>query len=62
MKGYYSALSTDGCELQVQTSYSGLVNNDFDDFKKRVDDSLKKLADATPAKPSTPDASTAPPK
>ncbi len=32
-----------GCELQVQTAYSGLVNNDYGDFKKRVDDSLTKL-------------------
>jgi hypothetical protein len=31
------------CELQVQTAYSGLVNNDYGDFKKRVDDSLTKL-------------------
>ena len=31
------------CELQVQTAFSGLVNNDFGDFKKRVDDSLAKL-------------------
>jgi len=32
-----------GCELQVQTAYSGLVNNDFGDFKKRLDESLTKL-------------------
>jgi hypothetical protein len=32
-----------GCELQVQTAYSGLVNNDAGDFKKRVDESLAKL-------------------
>ena len=30
-------------ELQVQTAYSGLVNNDYGDFKKRVDESLTKL-------------------
>lgn len=32
-----------GCELQVQTAFSGMVNNDYGDFKKRVDDSLTKL-------------------
>jgi hypothetical protein len=32
-----------GCELQVQTAFSGLANNDYGDFKKRVDDSLTKL-------------------
>lgn len=31
------------CELQIQTAYSGLVNNDAGDFKKRVDESLAKL-------------------
>ena len=41
-----------GCELQVQTSYSGFVNNDSEDLKKRVDASLVKLSgDSQPAKP-----------
>lgn len=31
------------CELQVQTAYSGLVNNDAGDLKKRVEASLSKL-------------------
>jgi PEGA domain-containing protein len=31
------------CELQVQTAYSGIVNNDAGDLKKRVDESLAKL-------------------
>jgi hypothetical protein len=31
------------CELQVQTAFSGLVNNDSGDFKKRVEESLAKL-------------------
>jgi hypothetical protein len=31
------------CELQVQTAFSGLVNDDFADFKKRVNESLAKL-------------------
>ena len=44
-----------GCELQVQTSYSGFVNNDADDLKKRVDASLVKLSgDSQPAKPIEP--------
>lgn len=38
------------CELQVQTAFSGLVNNDYGDFKERIDKSLAKLqAAATPA-------------
>jgi hypothetical protein len=36
------------CEMQVQTSFSGLVNNDEGDFKRRVEASLEKLR-ATPA-------------
>jgi hypothetical protein len=42
-----------GCELQVQTSYSGLVNDDVDALKKRVDESLTKLGSTAqpPAKP-----------
>jgi hypothetical protein len=31
------------CEMQVQTAYTGLVNNDAGDFKKRVEESLAKL-------------------
>ncbi len=31
------------CELQIQTAYSGLGNNDAGDLKKRVDQSLAKL-------------------
>ncbi len=37
-----------GCEMQIQTAFSGLVNSDAADFKKRVDDSLAKLP-AAPA-------------
>jgi hypothetical protein len=40
------------CELQVQTAYSGLINNDAGDLKKRVDESLAKLK-AAPATDST---------
>jgi hypothetical protein len=43
-----------GCELQVQTSYSGFVNDDVDALKKRVDESLTKLGSAAP--PSAPPA------
>jgi len=39
------------CELQVQTSYSGLAHNDEGDLKKRVEQSLEKLKTATPEKP-----------
>ncbi len=41
----------DSCEMQVQTAYSGLVNNDEGDFKKRVDASLEKLKSSPPAAP-----------
>lgn len=44
------------CEMQVQTAYSGLVNNDAGDFKKRVDESLAKQQ----APPSAPPAPAAP--
>ena len=39
----------ENCEMQTQTAFSGLVNNDYGDFKKRVDDSLAKLKAAGPA-------------
>jgi hypothetical protein len=48
------------CELQVQTAFSGLVNNDYGDFKKRVDASLAKLKD-NPAAPETPAAAASTP-
>jgi hypothetical protein len=41
------------CELQVQTAYSGLFNNDAGDLKTRVDASLAKLKAAPPAEPTT---------
>jgi len=46
----------DSCEMQVQTAYSGLVNNDAGDFKKRVDESLTKLQQASPPSAPTPPA------
>jgi hypothetical protein len=51
------------CELQIQTAYSGLVNDDAGDMKKRVTESLVRLKDqplpgaATPDQASTPAAS-----
>lgn len=44
----------DTCEMQIQTAYSGFVNNDAGDFKKRVDESLAKQQPSPappPAKP-----------
>lgn len=41
-------LSPTTCEMQTQTAFSGLVNNDYGDFKKRVDESLAKLAKEAP--------------
>jgi hypothetical protein len=38
------------CEMQVQTSFSGLVNNAESDLKKRVTASLEKLKVAKPQK------------
>lgn len=46
-----------GCEMQVQTAFSGLVNNDAGDFKKRVDESLQKLTPPTLAADPNPTAS-----
>jgi hypothetical protein len=42
------------CELQVQTAYSGLMNDDAGDLKKRVDESLAKLKAAPPEGPEAP--------
>jgi hypothetical protein len=42
-----------GCEMQVQSAASGLMNNDAGDFKSRVDASLAKLKAAADAKPET---------
>ena len=39
-----------GCEMQVESSFSGLAHDDAGDFKKRVDESLAKPPQ--PAKPS----------
>jgi hypothetical protein len=47
------------CEMQVQTAFSGLANNDAGDFKKRVDESLAKQQPAPPAAAAKPES---PPK
>ena len=44
------------CEMQVVSNYSGWEHNDRGDFKKRVDESLAKLAATTPAQPAMPEA------
>jgi hypothetical protein len=41
------------CEMQIQTAFSGLTNNDEGDFKKRVDESLEKLKSNPPATPAS---------
>ena len=42
---------SEGCEMQIQTAYSGLGNNDEGDFKKRVDEALAKLKAVPPQPP-----------
>jgi len=55
-------LSPTTCEMQTQTAYSGLINNDYGDFKKRVDDSLAKLAKEDPGPVKSAEAATKPPE
>ena len=43
------------CEMQVQTAFSGLANNDAGAFKKRVDESLAKQQAAPPAPSAKPE-------
>jgi hypothetical protein len=46
------------CEMQTQSGFSGLGNNDAGDFKKRVDASLAKQQQAAPpAAPAKPESS-----
>ena len=42
------------CQMDVVSNYSGWEHNDEGDFKKRVDESLAKLAAAKPAEPAKP--------
>jgi len=46
------------CEMQTQSGFSGLGNNDAGDFKKRVDDSLAKQQASQPAAPAKPESPT----
>jgi hypothetical protein len=50
----------DTCEMQIQSTYSGLAHNDAGDFKKRVDDSLARQQAAQPSEPKKPEST--PPK
>ena len=50
-----NAKGDNACEMQVQTAFSGLANNDEGDFKKRVDASLAKLPAAPPTAPAKPE-------
>jgi hypothetical protein len=50
-----------GCELQVQTAYSGLTHDDAGDLKKRVDESLAKQQANQTTTLNKPDNTTSPP-
>jgi len=43
-----------GCEMEVQSNYSGFEHNDAGDFTKRVSESLAKRKEATPAEEAKP--------
>ncbi|MGC4055264.1 MAG: hypothetical protein QM757_41035 [Paludibaculum sp.] len=43
-----------GCEMQVQSNYSGFEHNDAGDFTKRVTESLTKRKDSPPAEAAKP--------
>ena len=53
-----NAKGDSSCEMQVQTAFSGIVNNDEGDFKKRVDESLAKQQPSQPAAPANPESPT----
>ncbi|HUI84817.1 MAG TPA: hypothetical protein VL240_11360 [Candidatus Binatia bacterium] len=42
------------CEMQTQTSFSGVFQNDAGDFKSRVDHALAKLKASQPSEPARP--------
>jgi len=44
-----------GCEMQIQSNYSGFEHNDAGDFTKRVNESLAKQKGSTPAEPAKPE-------
>ena len=43
-----------GCEMQVESNYSGFEHNDAGDFTKRVNESLAKGKGSTPSAPAKP--------
>ena len=43
-----------GCEMAVESNYSGFEHNDAGDFTKRVNESLIKLKGSPPAEPAKP--------
>jgi hypothetical protein len=43
-----------GCEMEVESNYSGFEHNDAGDFTKRVTESLAKLKGSPPAAPAKP--------
>jgi hypothetical protein len=43
-----------GCEMKVESNYSGFEHNDAGDFTKRVNESLAKLKGSTPSAPAKP--------
>ena len=43
-----------GCEMEVQSNYSGFEHNDSGDFTKRVNESLAKRKEASPAEAAKP--------
>jgi hypothetical protein len=43
-----------GCEMVVESNYSGFEHNDAGDFTKRVNESLAKLKGSTPSDPAKP--------
>jgi hypothetical protein len=44
----------DGCEMSVESNYSGFEHNDAGDFTKRVNESLAKMKGSTPSEPEKP--------
>jgi hypothetical protein len=46
-----------GCEMSIESNYSGFEHNDAGDFKKRVDESLAKPKSATASEPAKTEAS-----
>jgi hypothetical protein len=43
-----------GCEMAIESNYSGFEHNDAGDFTKRVNESLAKLKASTPSAPAKP--------